>query len=155
MREPTLIEYRVRPVTRYIVTRFEGYASNVEGGAAGGSGSVCGRGEFDNAETAYEVGYALAKADHARMGWPIDDPRIQYPQHLEPDVTVKEVDSQHFSVPVENVLAGARGLIEVAVVGIDDEGEVYVASSMGTPQTKQLFDRVRPRIDELAEGEES
>lgn len=69
-----LIEYRVRPVTRYIVTRFE---RSADGASANGGG----RGEFDNAETAYAVGYALAKADHERKGWPLGDERIQYPQH--------------------------------------------------------------------------
>lgn len=64
------IEYRVRPVTRYVVTCYHGTDNN---------GSVCERGEFDNEETAYQVGYALAKADHDRMGWPAFDDRIQYP----------------------------------------------------------------------------
>ncbi len=70
-----LIEYRVKPVTRYIVTRFKQGASGT-----GVVGSV-GRGEFDDEQTAYEVGYALAKADHDRMGWPVGDPRIQYPRN--------------------------------------------------------------------------
>ncbi len=79
--EPSQIEYRVRPVTRYIITRYE---ETQQGEAR--SAAACGtRGEYDNAETAYEVAYALAKADHARMGWAIDDPRIKYPQH--PDLT--------------------------------------------------------------------
>jgi hypothetical protein len=67
-----LIEFRVRPVTRYIVTRFE----NDGNGACGGSG----HGEFDNYETAHAVAYALCKADHERKGWPLDDDRIQYPK---------------------------------------------------------------------------
>ena len=74
-----LIEYRVKPVTRFIVTRFE----KREGGVCS-MGSV-GRGEFDSADTAYEVAYAMAKLDHERKGWPLDDARIQYPQH--PDLT--------------------------------------------------------------------
>jgi hypothetical protein len=71
-----LIEYRVRPVTRFIVTRYE---RNDKMGSVGG----CGRGEYDNYDTAFEVAYALAKADHERKGWPLDDERIQYPQHDE------------------------------------------------------------------------
>ena len=63
-------EYRVRPVTRYIVTCFR--RSN------GVSGSTQ-HGEFDSEETAYQVGYALAKADHGRLGYPLDDMRIIYP----------------------------------------------------------------------------
>lgn len=65
------IEYRVRPVTRYIVTRYE------EDGRGAGSDP---KGEFDNYETAYAVGYALCKEEHDRLGWPLDDERIQYPR---------------------------------------------------------------------------
>ena len=64
------IEYRVRPVTRYIVTRFE------QGNFAGVVREI---GEFDNHDTAYAVGYGLAKNEHDRLGWPIDDMRIKYP----------------------------------------------------------------------------
>lgn len=75
-----LIEYRVRPVTRYIVTRYAVDAERRE---------ATQHGEFDNFETAYEVGYALCKAEHGRLGWPLDDNRIQYPRQLirgcEPD----------------------------------------------------------------------
>ena len=73
-----LIEYKVRPVTRYIVTRYE---RRVTGDEKAQSSSNCGRGEYENADTAYEIAYALAKADHEKMGWPIDDERIQYPRH--------------------------------------------------------------------------
>lgn len=66
------IEYRVRPVTRFIVTRYHG---GVEHGCSGT------RGEFDNADTAYEVAYALCNAEHCRLGWPLGDERIKYPQH--------------------------------------------------------------------------
>jgi hypothetical protein len=68
------IEYRVRPVTRYIVTRFE--SSNEGGSCSGGSESL---GEFDHEPTAYRVGYALAKAEHEKLGYPTDDARIKYP----------------------------------------------------------------------------
>lgn len=69
------VEYRVRPVTRYIVTRFfkEGQ----------GSGSEF-KGEFDSPVVAYEVGYALAKEEHQRLGYPIADMRIKYPQPFHP-----------------------------------------------------------------------
>lgn len=69
------VEYRVRAVTRYIVTRyFEGDRS----GPFVGSGSEF-KGEFDSERIAYEVGYALAKEEHQRLGYPIGDERIQYP----------------------------------------------------------------------------
>lgn len=68
------IEYRVRPVTRYVVTRFHEDAAGKTGGS-----SV--KGEYDNADMAYEVGYALCKEEHERLGLPPSDERIQYPQH--------------------------------------------------------------------------
>lgn len=64
------IEYRVRPVTRYIVTRFE------ESERGGSSGQL---GEYDNNQVAFEVGYALCCAEHERLGWPPGDERIKYP----------------------------------------------------------------------------
>jgi hypothetical protein len=67
------IEYRVRPVTRYIVTRYE--SQNEEG-----SGSIRTMGEYDNHTVAHEVGYALCKAEHERLGWAPGDMRIIYPQ---------------------------------------------------------------------------
>lgn len=57
------IEYRVRPVTRYIVTRY----SQAEGGRLAGSESY---GEFDNEPTALDVMMALAMQEH--------DPNIVY-----------------------------------------------------------------------------
>jgi hypothetical protein len=70
------IEYRVRPVTRYIVTRYEQQRD--------GSGSTCGasdfKGEFDTHGTAYAVAYALAKEEHGRLGYPLGDMRIRYPE---------------------------------------------------------------------------
>lgn len=65
------IEYRVRPVTRWIVTRYE---------KAGENASVSQHGEYDNFDTAYEVGYALCKVEHGRIGWTVGDDRIQYPR---------------------------------------------------------------------------
>jgi hypothetical protein len=67
-----LIEYRLRPVTRYIVTRFED--------KDGSTGNSTAHGEFDNEATAYAVGYALAKAEHDRLGWPTYDERMRYPE---------------------------------------------------------------------------
>lgn len=65
------VEYRVRPVTRYIVTRFET--------KVGGASHVEERGEYGNEYVAYEVGTALCKAEHDRLGWPVGDERICYP----------------------------------------------------------------------------
>lgn len=61
------IEYRVRPVTRYIVTRFE-------------TGEDCGGveqcGEFANEDLAYDVAHALAFKEREDLGWPPGDERI-------------------------------------------------------------------------------
>lgn len=69
------LEYHVRPVTRYVVTRFEESAS----GRTGGSSSC---GEYDNADIAHEVAYALCKAEHDRLGLPPGDERVQYPKKM-------------------------------------------------------------------------
>jgi hypothetical protein len=76
------VEYRVRPVTRFIVTCCEEW--NLPEGSPNGQTPerrVVERGEFDNPDMAWEVGYALAKQRHELIGWPVGDDRIQYPQH--------------------------------------------------------------------------
>lgn len=70
------VEYRVRKVERYIVTR---YVGNKQAGA----GSLMERGEYQNEETAFEVAYALCKAEHEQLGWPLGDERIQYPKRFD------------------------------------------------------------------------
>ena len=67
------VEYRVKEIKRYIVTRYEESEDSK-------SGSVSCRGEFDNYETAHSVGYAMAKLEHEKLGYPLDDERIIYPQ---------------------------------------------------------------------------
>lgn len=67
------VEYKIRRVTRFIVTRFQ------EDDAAT-TGSSIEVGTYPNADVAYEVGYALAKAEHERLGYEPGDERIQYPQ---------------------------------------------------------------------------
>lgn len=66
------IEYRVRPVTRYVVTKHEKLDN--------GSGSLRTLGMYDNPDMAQEVAYALCQADHERLGYPPGDMRIIYPQ---------------------------------------------------------------------------
>jgi AraC-like DNA-binding protein len=76
------IEYRVREVKRYIVTRHEERPvkiGDVTEQCQIGTRQIAG--EFDNAEVAYQVGYALCKVEHERLGWPMGDERIQYPRH--------------------------------------------------------------------------
>lgn len=74
------VQYRVREVKRFIVTRYE-HEVHESGMESGSSGSQQLTGEYPNWDTAYAVGYALCKAEHERLGYPIDDMRIQYPQH--------------------------------------------------------------------------
>lgn len=69
------IEYRVRPVMRYIVTRWAGSDDQQQGSACSQV-----KGEYDNAEMAYNVGYALCKQEHEALGYPIGDTRIMYPE---------------------------------------------------------------------------
>lgn len=76
------IEYRVRPVTRYVVTKYE--QNEVEK-----SGSVRMLGEYDNEYIAQEVAYALCKADHERTGWSPGDTRIKYPD-MKPNPNISE-----------------------------------------------------------------
>jgi hypothetical protein len=75
MNDPLKIEYRVVPVTRYVVTRYED---------RGNIGGVSEKGEYGNAHMAHEVASALAKEEHQRLGWEPGDERIQYPQYDPP-----------------------------------------------------------------------
>lgn len=76
------VEYRVRPVTRYIVTRFEAW-NLPEGSKSAQSDDtkVVECGEFASPDQAWQTGYALAKQYHELAGWPVGDERIQYPSH--------------------------------------------------------------------------
>ena len=64
------IEYRVKPITRFIVTRFE---EKDDGGAATQIGT------YDNGATAYEVGYALCRLEHIKSGEPEASINFVYP----------------------------------------------------------------------------
>ena len=79
------VEYRVRPVTRYFVTRWYD--------AGDTAGTEC-KGEFDNWQNAYAVAYALCKDEHERLGYPIGDMRIKYPELPEASKDLKEQDPQ-------------------------------------------------------------
>jgi len=69
-----LLEYRVRPVTRYVVTRFC---------RVGDGQHLSTEGEYEDGHCANRVAYALCKAEHDRLGYPPGDERIQYPRMLE------------------------------------------------------------------------
>lgn len=70
------VEYRVRQVTRFIVTRHH------ENGD-GKTGGTDQKGEFDNMDMAYEVALALCKDEHQRLGYPVGDERIKYPSPIQ------------------------------------------------------------------------
>lgn len=79
------IEYKVRPVTRYIVTRY--YSEKlIESPTLSQSRGRCDtKGEFDNYDTAYAVAYALAKAELERLGLSPFDETVIFPESLTPD----------------------------------------------------------------------
>lgn len=64
------VEYKVRPITRYVITRYE------EIGNAGRSEQ---RGVYDNGEIAYQVAYALCKMEHDQSGEPVGSTNFIYP----------------------------------------------------------------------------
>lgn len=78
------IEYRVRPVTRFIVTRYH-EETDAEGRGCGGVSTI---GEYHNESVAFDVGYACCKAEHDRLGWEPGDMRIIYPVNNVPGVRV-------------------------------------------------------------------
>ena len=68
-----MIEYRVKRVERFIVTRHEESDSETTG-----STRQIGN-EYDGFEVAYEVAYALARADQDRLGLPPGDMGVIFP----------------------------------------------------------------------------
>jgi hypothetical protein len=73
-KETAMIEYRVKRVERYIVTRYEE-------GMASTTGSIRQIGnEYDSFDVAYEVGYALARADQERLGPNSGDMGVIFPR---------------------------------------------------------------------------
>lgn len=68
------VEYRIVPVTRYLVTRFE---------RAGNSAGSEGLGEFDNERTAYRVARALYAEDAGQIGVNAVFKEAEHKQRLE------------------------------------------------------------------------
>ena len=66
-------EYKVRPVERYVVTKFTSDSPN------GGRSETIG--EFDNYERAYLNAYALAGMDAKKRGLPDGDPGVTFPEY--------------------------------------------------------------------------
>jgi hypothetical protein len=76
------IEFRVKRVERFIVTRYEQESP----GLIGFSRQI-GK-EFDNFDIAYEVGHALAKAEQDRLGLPPGDTGVIFPSQSLEDARV-------------------------------------------------------------------
>lgn len=72
-------EFRVREVTRYIVTRYDG-VKHTNGTESGSSPRQLGN-EFPSADTAYEVAYALARQEAEHRGLPPGSMGVIYPAH--------------------------------------------------------------------------
>lgn len=68
-------EFRVKRIERFIVTRHE-----VSESGCTGSNRQIGN-PFDNADTAYEVAYALARQEAEMKGYGPGDMRLIYPRH--------------------------------------------------------------------------
>jgi hypothetical protein len=64
------VEYRVREIKRFVVTRWHS-----DGSAAG----VETKGEYSNYDTAYEVAYALCRSEHSASGEPPGSMNFIYP----------------------------------------------------------------------------
>jgi len=65
-----MIEYSVRPVTRYFVTRYS---------ADGSTAGVETKGEYESHDVAHQVAYALCKAEHDAAGTGPGDVNFVYP----------------------------------------------------------------------------
>ena len=126
------IEYRVRAITRYIVTR------NVRGSPAGKeSTSIVVAGQ-DNFQTAYDAGYGLALKEAQELGLPPDDPTIVFPSPIDPIIEQLK--------PIALVKRGAQidtsKLSDFRVVMVNDTGGADVetiyapAQEESTPEDK-------------------
>ena len=64
------VEYKIRPVTRYVITRF----TDEDRTRASET-----RGTYENGEVAYQVAYALCKMEHDASGEPVGSMNFIYP----------------------------------------------------------------------------
>lgn len=75
------VEYKVRKIERFIVTRYT---------TDGRIGTSTQHGIFDSEPIALAVGYALCKAEHDISGEPIDSMNFIYPTALDDSVPAIE-----------------------------------------------------------------
>jgi len=104
------VEYRVREIKRYTVTRHETQVSD-DGAEARGSNRQIGS-HYDNFDTAYAVGYALCSKEHADLGYPPADERIQYPISVPPGTVLTPAEEYPELKGVKSVIATVDGELE-------------------------------------------
>lgn len=79
---PNLVEFRVRKVTRYVVTRYhESFQDGKDGNSVGATGGIRTIGPFDNIKDANEVAAALHRAEPGSTLMPLDGIEAEYPPH--------------------------------------------------------------------------
>lgn len=120
------IEYRVRPITRYIVTRYV---------AGDDMSPACSevKGEYDSEQLAFEIGTALAKDEHRTRGWSLDDSRIVHPRRLGAAARDVEADELFQSERI----AAALEVYQDRIDGADPSESEYEV---------RLFDAMRAAI---------
>lgn len=72
------VQYKVRPVTRFVVTRFHS-TEEEDGTFSGGSGTL---GEFDCFAYAYQAANAMAKEERQELGDMVDDKNFAFPDRF-------------------------------------------------------------------------
>lgn len=93
-----LHQYKVRPITRYLVTSFH---RSEDGKSCDGRG----HGEFENPDTAYQVAYALCRQKHEELGYAPGDMRILYPEQFPATEMSIQVEPTVFRETDENTAA--------------------------------------------------
>ena len=112
------VEFRIKPVLRFVVTRCETW--NLPEGSKSAQPDdrrVAEQGTFDNPDQAWTVAYALCKQYHELIGWPMADPRITYPEQQVPFL----IDER-----VKNLVQAARQFAAyVKTADLSLAGETY------------------------------
>lgn len=101
------IEYQVRPITRFIVTRY------VAGDDMSPSCSEV-KGEYDNEQLAFEIGTALAKDERLRRGWALDDGRMVFPKSTAVSMRDAEAEGVYQSERIAAALEAYQASLEDA-----------------------------------------
>lgn len=84
-----IVQYQVRETRRFIVTRYSETEDTVGGSVQ--------KGEYADANVAYEVAYALCKSENDAAGTELCGTRFAYPthpdEHADPVVKLVDLDS--------------------------------------------------------------